>query len=74
MDNLETFNTLKTRNLVQTDITPKGKDAGAKLGKVSSVALEQILKDLGLKRPESASKHRMIPPVGKWEKVKLITG
>ena len=62
------FQYSKARNLVQTDLTPKGKDAGAKLGKVSSVALEEILKDLGLKRPESASKHRMIPPVGKWEK------
>lgn len=62
------FQYSKARNLVQTDLTPKGKDAGAKLGKVSSIALEAILKDLGLKRPESASKHRMIPPVGKWEK------
>ena len=65
------FQYSKARNLVQTDLTPKGKDAGAKLGKVSSVALEKILKDLGLKRPESASKHRMIPPVGKWEKSQI---
>ena len=65
------FQYSKARNLVQTDLTPKGKDAGAKLGKVSSVALEQILKDLGLKRPESASKHRMIPPVGKWQKSQI---
>ena len=65
------FQYSKARNLVQTDLTPKGKDAGAKLGKVSSIALEAILKDLGLKRPESASKHRMIPPVGKWEESQI---
>ncbi|BCV01204.1 MAG: hypothetical protein CM15mV41_0150 [Caudoviricetes sp.] len=29
----ENFSYSKERNLVQTDLTPKGKDAGAKLGK-----------------------------------------
>jgi len=65
------FQYSKARNLVQTDLTPKGKDAGAKLGKVSSIALDKTLKDLGLSRPESASKHKMIPPVGKWEKSQI---
>jgi len=60
------FQYSKERNLVQTDLTPKGKDAGAKLGKVSSVALDKFLGDMGLSRPTSAAKHRHIPPVGKW--------
>ena len=60
------FQYSKERNLVQTDLTPKGKDAGAKLGKVSSVALDKFLGKLGISRPTSAAKHRHIPPVGKW--------
>ncbi|MAK05534.1 MAG: hypothetical protein CMM64_00125 [Rhodospirillaceae bacterium] len=60
------FQYSKERNLVQTDLTPKGKDAGAKLGKVSSVALDSFLNGMGLERPTSAAKHKHIPPVGKW--------
>ena len=60
------FQYSKERNLVQTDLTPKGKDAGAKLGKVSSVALDSFLNKMGLERPTSAAKHRHIPAVGKW--------
>ena len=60
------FQYSKERNLVQTDLTPKGKDAGAKLGKVSSVALDDFLGDMGLKRPTSAAKDKNIPPVGQW--------
>jgi hypothetical protein len=40
------FQYSKERNLAQTDLTPKGKDSGAKLGKVSSVALDQFLNGL----------------------------
>jgi len=61
------FQYSKARNVVQTDLTPKGKDAGAKLGKVSTVALDKFLNDIGLKRPLSASKHFHIPPVGRWK-------
>ena len=61
------FQYSKARNVVQTDLTPKGKDAGAKLGKVSTVALDKFLGDIGLERPLSASKHKHIPPVGKWK-------
>jgi len=61
------FQYSKERNVVQTDLTPKGKDAGAKLGKVSTVALDKFLGDIGLERPKSASKHSHIPPVGKWK-------
>ena len=43
------FQYSKARNVVQTDLTPKGRDAGAKLGKVSSVALDKFLNDVGLK-------------------------
>ena len=61
------FQYSKERNVVQTDLTPKGKDAGAKLGKVSTVALDKFLGDVGLKRPNSASKHFRIPQVGNWK-------
>ena len=60
------FQYSKERNLVQTDLTPKGKDAGAKLGKVSSVALDSFLSGMGLNRPTSAAKDKNIPPVGQW--------
>ena len=60
------FQYSKERNLVQTDLTPKGKDAGAKLGKVSSVALDSFLGGMGLNRPTSAAKDKNIPPVGQW--------
>ena len=61
------FQYSKARNVSQTDLTPKGRDAGAKLGKVSSVALDQFLKDNNLERPPSASRHPHIPPVGQWK-------
>jgi hypothetical protein len=61
------FQYSKARNVVQTDLTPKGRDAGAKLGKVSSVALDKFLNDVNLKRPPSASRHEHIPSVGRWE-------
>ena len=61
------FQYSKARNVVQTDLTPKGKDAGAKLGKVSSVALDKFLGDIGLTRPPSASRHPHIPSVGQWD-------
>ena len=60
------FQYSQARNVIQTDLTPKGKDAGAKLGKVSSIALDGFLKGIGLERPPSASKHSKIPAVGKW--------
>ena len=59
------FQYSKARNVIQTDLTPKGKDAGAKLGKVSSVALDGFLAGVGLSRPPSASRHSNIPVVGK---------
>ena len=65
------FQYSKARNVVQTDLTPKGKDAGAKLGKVSSVALDGFLEGIGLKRPPSASRHNHIPAVGTWEKTDI---
>ena len=60
------FQYSKARNVIQTDLTPKGKDAGAKLGKVSSVALDKFLYSINLKRPPSATSHQYIPAVGKW--------
>ena len=61
------FQYSKARNVIQTDLTPKGKDAGAKLGKVSSVALDGFLRGVGLSRPPSASRHSNIPAVGGWD-------
>ena len=61
------FQYSKARNVIQTDLTPKGKDAGAKLGKVSSVALDEFLGKQSLQRPPSASRHPNIPPVGQWQ-------
>jgi len=61
------FQYSQARNVVQTDLTPKGKDAGAKLGKVSSVAMDKFFSDLGMTRPSSATKHPHIPAVGKWD-------
>jgi hypothetical protein len=60
------FQYSKERNVVQTDLTPKGRDAGAKLGKVSTVALDKFLNDINLKRPASAARHEYIPVVGNW--------
>jgi len=60
------FQYSKARNVIQTDLTPKGKDAGAKLGKVSSIALDGFLAGVGLSRPPSASRHSNIPAVGGW--------
>ena len=65
------FQYSKARNVVQTDLTPKGKDAGAKLGKVSSVALDEFLESVNLQRPPSASRHLHIPAVGTWKKTDI---
>jgi len=54
------------RNLVQTDLTPKGRSGGAKLGKVSSTALDDFLRKAGLPRPASAAKDPNIDPPGQW--------
>jgi hypothetical protein len=56
------------RNLVQTDLTPKGRDAGAKLGKASSQHLDQFLRKHGMDRPASANGDPNIPAVGNWTK------
>ena len=61
------FQYSKARNVVQTDLTPKGRDAGAKLGKVSTVALDKFLHDVNLERPPSAARHPYIPLVGQWK-------
>ena len=60
------FQYSKARNVIQTDLTPKGKDAGAKLGKVSSIALDKFLQSVGMTRPPSATSHPRIPLVGRW--------
>jgi len=68
------FQYSKARNVIQTDLTPKGKDAGAKLGKVSSVALDGFLAGVGLRRPPSASSHKNIPAVAPKESFSKTRG
>jgi hypothetical protein len=60
------FQYSKARNLVQTDLTPKGAAGGAKLGKVSSEALDAFLSKHNFLRPSSASKDPNIDPPGEW--------
>lgn len=61
------FQYSKERNLVQTDLTPKGRSGGAKLGKVSSEALDSFLRKANLPRPASASKDPNIDMPGQWK-------
>jgi len=65
------FQYSKARNLVQTDLTPKGAAGGAKLGKVSSEALDSFLTKNKLLRPSSASKDPNIDPPGQWKQVNI---
>lgn len=60
------FQYSKERNIVQTDLTPKGRSGGAKLGKVSSVALDDFLSKNGFERPSSAAKDSYINNPGEW--------
>ena len=68
------FQYSKARNVVQTDLTPKGKDAGAKLGKVSSVALDGFLESVNLQRPSSAARHLIFLLLVHGRKLILIFG
>lgn len=61
------FQYSKARNLVQTDLTPKGRSGGAKLGKVSSEALDSFLSKANLARPSSAAKDPNIDLPGEWK-------
>lgn len=54
------------RNLVQTELSPKGRDAGAKIGKASAQHLDAFLNKHGLRRPSSAASDPNIPAVGNW--------
>jgi hypothetical protein len=60
------------RGGVQTDLTPTGKDAGAKIGKASAEAIDDFFdkhySKLGIIRPVNAGKDPHIPAVGKWNK------
>lgn len=64
------FNMSTPRGGVQTDLTPTGKDAGAKIGKASADAIDDFFaknySKLGIVRPVSAGKDPHIPDVGKW--------
>jgi hypothetical protein len=66
------FNMSTPRGGVQTDLTPTGKDAGAKIGKASADAIDDFFaknySKLGIIRPVNAGKDPHIPGVGKWEK------
>ena len=64
------FNMSSQRGGIQTDITPTGKDAGAKLGKSSIDSIDDFFakygSKLGLTKPPSASKDPYIPAPGQW--------
>lgn len=64
------FNMSTPRGGVQTDLTPTGKDAGAKIGKASADAIDEFFArnygKLGIIRPVNAGKDPHIPDVGKW--------
>jgi len=66
------FNMSTPRGGVQTDLTPTGKDAGAKIGKASADAIDDFFSKnynkLGIVRPVNAGKDPHIPEVGKWTK------
>lgn len=66
------FNMSTPRGGVQTDLTPTGKDAGAKIGKASADAIDDFFSKnynkLGILRPVNAGKDPHIPQVGKWSK------
>jgi len=66
------FNMSTPRGGVQTDLTPTGKDAGAKIGKASADAIDDFFakngSTLGIIRPVNAGKDPYIPVVGKWDK------
>lgn len=65
------FQYSQPRNLVQTDLTPKGAAAGAKLGKVSSQALDSFLSKHNMMRPSSPSKDPNIDPPGQWKQTNI---
>jgi hypothetical protein len=64
------FNMSSPRGGVQTDLTPTGKDSGAKIGKASADAIDDFFSKnyskLGIIRPVNAGKDPHIPDVGKW--------
>jgi hypothetical protein len=64
------FNMSTPRGGVQTDLTPTGKDAGAKIGKASADAIDDFFAKhhakLGVVRPVNAGKDPYIPEVGQW--------
>lgn len=66
------FNMSTPRGGVQTDLTPTGKDAGAKIGKASADAIDDFFttnySKLGIVRPVNAGKDPHIPQVGNWTK------
>lgn len=66
------FNMSTPRGGVQTDLTPTGKDAGAKIGKASADAIDDFFSKnynkIGILRPVNAGKDPHISEVGKWSK------
>jgi len=65
------FNMSTPRGGVQTDLTPTGQNAGAKIGKASADAIDDFFANnynkLGILRPLNAGKDPNIPAVGKWK-------
>ena len=57
--------------VVQTDLTPKGRQSGAKLGKASTQALDAFLRPINLARPLSPTQHREISVTGEFTSSQL---
>ena len=58
--------------VVQTDLTPKGRQSGAKLGKASTEALDAFLKPLGLARPLSPTQNPNIEVDGNYREEQIL--
>lgn len=63
---IRSFRYSKPSTVIQTDLTPQGRQSGAKLGKTASDAIKEFLGKLGLERPKSPTQDPMIAVDGKF--------
>jgi len=63
---VRSFRYSKPTTVIQTDLTPLGRQSGAKLGKTASVAMIEFLRKIGLERPKSPTQDNMIAVDGKF--------
>jgi len=63
---IRSFRYSKPSTVIQTDLTPLGRQSGAKLGKTASDAIKEFLGRVGLERPKSPTQDNMIAVDGKF--------